>query len=134
MVSRPQSSQRIFLAPSMQFFSIDAQPMDHTRKLRIRNIFGEAVEKAQASREGVNVRLGRTDELVGIVRAQVTVGSADGKFRLHFVVGANNDIAAYGPKGPIRCSLTVDSIQNAIRDEIEREFGPSLSKEQIGPT
>jgi hypothetical protein len=105
--------------------------MDHTRKLRIRNIFGEAVEKAQAFREGVYVQLGGTAEIDGIVRAQVTVVSQDGKFKLHFVVGANNDIGAYGPKGPIRCSLTADSIGSAIREEIERELGPKTQEGTI---
>jgi hypothetical protein len=98
--------------------------MDHTRKLRILNIFVEAVEKVRASRKSLDVQLTGTDELVGIVRAQVTLISEDRKFKLHFVVGANNEIAALGPKGPIRSSLTADSIASAIRDEIERELGP----------
>jgi hypothetical protein len=97
--------------------------MEHTRKLRILNIFVEAVEKARASRKGINVELGGADELAGIVRAQVTVVSEEGKFKLHFVVGANNEIAAYGPNGSIRCSLTADSIGGAVREEIERELG-----------
>jgi hypothetical protein len=99
--------------------------MDHTRKLRILNIFVEAVEKARASRKSVDLQLSGTDELVGIVRAQVTFISEDRKFKLHFVVGANNEVAAYGPNGPIRSSLTADSIAGAIKNEIERELGPS---------
>jgi hypothetical protein len=94
--------------------------MDHTRKLRILNIFLEAVEKARASRKGADVLLDDADELVGIVRAKVTVSNRDGEFKLHFIVGANNEIAAYGPKGPIRCSLTTVSIATAIGDEIQR--------------
>jgi hypothetical protein len=97
--------------------------MDHTRKLRILDIFLEAVEKARASRKGIDVLLDDSDELVGIVRAKVTVSSRDGEFNLHFVVGANNEIAAYGPKGPIRCSLTAASIANALRDKIQRALG-----------
>jgi len=99
--------------------------MDHTRKLRILNIFVEAVEKARASRKSVDLQLSGTDELVGIIRAQVTFISEDRKFKLQFVVGANSEVAAYGPKGPIRSSLTADSIASAIKDEIERELGPS---------
>jgi hypothetical protein len=122
-VSRPRKSQRILSAPSTHF-SLDAQPKDHIRKLRIRNIFGEAVEKAEAFREGVNVRLGGAAEIDGVVRAQVTVVSQNAKFKLRFIIGANDDIAASGPKGAIRCSLTVDSIEGAIKEEIQRELGP----------
>ena len=102
--------------------------MDHTRKLRIRNIFGKAVEEAQAFREGVNVRLAGTAEIDGIVRAQVTDVSQDAKFKLHFIVGANDEIAAAGPKGAIRCSFTADSIEGAIKEEIQRELGRKYSK------
>jgi hypothetical protein len=100
--------------------------MNHARNLQILNIFEEAVGKAQARRKGVTVRLSRADALVGLVRAQVTVASTDGgDFKLHFLVGANNEIAAMGPRGSIRCSLTPDSIEGAMTDEIHRELGLS---------
>jgi hypothetical protein len=89
--------------------------------LRVLDIFGQAVRKAQASGKGVSARLGDAYQIEGVVRFQVTVTSQEGEFKLHFLVGANNEIAAWGPKGSIRCSLTADSIESAIRNEIERD-------------
>jgi hypothetical protein len=91
---------------------------DHTRISGIQDIFVQAVEKAQAVRKGVTVQL---DQIEGVIRAHVMVPSQDGNFKLLFLVGANNEIAAWGPKGSIRCSLTADSIESSIRDEIERD-------------
>jgi hypothetical protein len=105
--------------------------MDHARKLRVLNIFSEAIGKAQPARKGVSARLGDAYQIEGVIRAQVTVASREGEFKLHFLVGANNEIAAWGPKGSIRCSLTVDSIESAIREEIERELDQTPFKGTI---
>jgi hypothetical protein len=73
------------------------------------------LEKASARGSGVY-------QIAGVIRAEVIVASGDGEFKLQFLVGANDEIAAWGPKGSMRCFLTADSIESPIRDEIQREL------------
>jgi hypothetical protein len=99
---------------------------DNARKVRIGNIFAEAVQKAGAFRKGVNVRLAGPEKGNGVLHANVVVSSQDGDFKLLFAIRANDEVLALGPKGPIpRCSLTAESIEGAIKGEIQRELGAS---------
>jgi hypothetical protein len=96
---------------------------DNARKVRIGNIFAEAVQKAGAFRKGVSVTLAGPEKGDGALHAQVVVSSQDGDFKLLFIIGANDEVTASGPKGSIPCSLTADSIERAIRDKIQGELG-----------
>jgi hypothetical protein len=119
--------------------------IDDARMLRIRNLFWDAVEKALAGRRDVNVTL-TTEGNNGTVFTKVTIvgefqlsfvvaandevvasgPKGDGDFKLLFAIRANDEVLALGPKGPIpRCSLTSESIEGAIKDEIQREIGPT---------
>jgi hypothetical protein len=96
---------------------------DNARKVRIGNIFAEAVQKAGAFRKSVNVQLAGPEKGNGVLHAKVVVSSQDGDFKLLFAIGANDEVLALGPKGPIPCSLTAESIERAIKDEIQKELG-----------
>jgi hypothetical protein len=97
---------------------------DNARKVRIGNIFAEAVQKAGLFRKGVTVELAGPNERGGVIHAQVVVTSQDGNFRLLFQVGANDEVTASGPKGPLAgCYLTGESIESAIKDEIQWKLG-----------
>jgi hypothetical protein len=96
--------------------------MDHARE-----IFEEAVRKAGEFRRDVKLwGVYTLDKSVS--HAKVTVQSQGGEeFRLDFTVGANDKVtaSASGLNGwPIpECTLTSDSIEDAITDAIQWKLG-----------